>query len=39
VFVWKEFRGAGGAAKLYLAGMFACYLLALLFVSRAYLAG
>jgi glucose uptake protein len=39
VFVWKEFRGANQQAKLYLAGMFACYLLALFVISRAYTAG
>jgi glucose uptake protein len=39
VFVFKEFRGAGGRAKLYLAGMFVCYLLALLVISRAYTVG
>lgn len=35
VFVWKEFAGAGGKAKAYLALMFLFYLLALLFISRA----
>jgi glucose uptake protein len=39
VFVWKEFRGANQRAKLYLAGMFVCYLLALFVISRAYTAG
>lgn len=36
VFVWKEFRGANSQAKMYLALMFACYLVALLVISRAY---
>ena len=36
VFVWKEFAGAGGKAKGYLAGMFLFYALALFFISRAY---
>jgi hypothetical protein len=36
VFVWKEFRGANQQAKLYLAGMFVCYLLALFVIARAY---
>jgi glucose uptake protein len=36
VFVWKEFRGANQKAKLYLAGMFVCYLLALFVIARAY---
>jgi glucose uptake protein len=36
VFVWKEFAGAGGKAKGYLAGMFLFYILALFFISRAY---
>ncbi len=35
VFVWKEFAGAGGKAKAYLALMFLFYILALLFISRA----
>ncbi len=38
VFVWKEFRDAGSKAKMYLALMFACYILALLVISRAYIA-
>jgi glucose uptake protein len=38
VFVWKEFAGAGGKAKTYLALMFLFYILALLLVSRAYTA-
>lgn len=35
VFVFHEFRGSGTRAKLYLAGMFVCYLLALVLISRA----
>jgi glucose uptake protein len=38
VFVWKEFAGAGGKCKGYLAGMFVCYMLALLAISHAYAA-
>jgi len=36
VFVWKEFRGANTTAKIYLAAMFAFYLLALFVIARAY---
>lgn len=36
VFVWKEFAGASGKAKTYLALMFAFYLLALVAIARAY---
>ncbi len=36
IFVWHEFRGANGKAKLYLVGMFAAYLLALVLIARAY---
>ncbi len=36
VFAWKEFRGSTARAKLYLAGMFASYVLALLLIARAY---
>lgn len=36
VFVWHEFRGASGRAKGYLVGMFACYVLALVLIARAY---
>jgi len=36
VFAWREFRGSSAKAKLYLAGMFASYLLALLLIARAY---
>jgi len=39
VFVWKEFAGAGGKARTFLALMFLFYILALLLVSRAYTAG
>ena len=35
VFVWKEFAGAPRKAMLYLAGMFAFYCLAILFVAKA----
>ena len=35
VFVWKEFAGAPGKAKMYLVGMFAFYCLAILFVAKA----
>jgi glucose uptake protein len=38
VFVWKEFRGANTRAKGYLAAMFAAYVLALIFIARAYAA-
>jgi glucose uptake protein len=36
VFVWREFRGANATAKAYLGGMSACYVLALIMISRAY---
>jgi glucose uptake protein len=36
VFVWREFRGSGLRARLYLAGMFASYVLALVLIARAY---
>jgi glucose uptake protein len=36
VFAWKEFRGANMNAKVYLAAMFAAYLLALVLIARAY---
>jgi glucose uptake protein len=36
VFVWHEFRGASGRARIYLVGMFACYVLALVLIARAY---
>jgi glucose uptake protein len=35
IFAWKEFAGAGGRAKLYLALMFVFYALAILLVARA----
>jgi glucose uptake protein len=34
--VWHEFAGAGRRARVYLAAMFLCYLLALIFIARAY---
>jgi len=34
--VWHEFRGADRRARLSLAGMFACYVVALILVSEAY---
>lgn len=36
VAVWREFRGASGKAKGYLAGMFASYVLALVLIASAY---
>jgi glucose uptake protein len=36
VFVWKEFKGAGPRAKLYLTLMFVFYILAIVLVSLAY---
>ena len=36
VAVWQEFRGSNAKAKLYLAGMFTAYLLALVLIARAY---
>jgi glucose uptake protein len=36
VFVWHEFRGANKRAKIYLAIMFVCYLLALIVIAQAY---
>jgi glucose uptake protein len=36
VFVWHEFRGANSRAKMYLVGMFLCYLLALALIAHAY---
>ena len=36
VFVWKEFKGSNARAKLYLTGMFASYILALLLIAHAY---
>src|SRR5579864_2076975 len=34
VFVWHEFRGASSRARMYLVGMFICYLLALALIAR-----
>jgi len=39
VFVWQEFRGASGKAKLYLVGMFVSYMLALVMIARAFQVG
>ena len=39
VFVWNEFRGAPRSSKLYLAAMFILFPLAIVVISRAYLAG
>jgi len=39
VFFFKEFAGAGRGAKVYLALMFAFYIVALVLVARAYSAG
>ena len=36
VAVWGEFRGASAKAKLYLAGMFMCYCVALVLIAMAY---
>lgn len=36
VFVWHEFRGASTKAKVYLAGMFVFYVLALVLIALAY---
>jgi glucose uptake protein len=36
VLVWREFRGSNTQARLYLAGMFASYVLALVLIARAY---
>jgi len=36
VFAWKEFKGANGKAKGYLAAMVVSYLLALVLIARAY---
>jgi glucose uptake protein len=35
VFVWKEFAGAGSRSKMYLAGMFVFYCLAILLIAKA----
>ncbi len=39
VFVWREFRGSNRRARLYLAGMFTAYVLALVLIARAYQVG
>jgi glucose uptake protein len=36
LFVWKEFAGSAGRANKYLAAMFACYILAIVLVAKAY---
>lgn len=36
LFVWHEFRDAPARSKVYLAGMFVCYVLALAIISEAY---
>jgi glucose uptake protein len=36
VLVWQEFRGANATAKMYLAAMFVCYVLALAVIASAY---
>ena len=36
VFAWREFKDSNARARLYLAGMFAAYVLALLLIARAY---
>jgi glucose uptake protein len=36
VVVWREFRGSNAKAKMYLAGMFVAYLLALVLIALAY---
>jgi glucose uptake protein len=36
VFVWHEFRGATGRAKIYLVGMFIFYVAALVLIAHAY---
>lgn len=39
VFVWREFSGSNARAKMYLAGMFVSYVLALVLIALAYRAG
>jgi len=39
VFVWNEFRGAPRSSRLYLGAMFVLFPLAIVVISRAYLAG
>jgi glucose uptake protein len=36
LFVWKEFAGSGARANKYLAGMFGCYVVAIILVAKAY---
>jgi len=36
VFVWKEFRGSSTRARMYLAGMFVSYVVALALIASAY---
>ena len=36
VFMWKEFDGASVKSRVYLGGMFAAYVLALILIARAY---
>lgn len=36
VFVWKEFKGANSRARMYLAAMFALFILAIALVAQAY---
>jgi|ERR1051326_649629 glucose uptake protein len=36
VVVWHEFRGSSARARVYLAAMFAAYLVALILIARAY---
>lgn len=36
VFVWHEFRNAGTGARVYIAGMFICYLAALALIAQAF---
>jgi glucose uptake protein len=36
VFVWKEFRGSSTRARMYLAGMFLSYVVALALIAAAY---
>ena len=38
LFVWKEFAGSGGKANKYLALMFLFYILAIVFIAKAYTA-
>jgi glucose uptake protein len=36
VFVWHEFRSSGTRARVYLAAMFAAYVVAVILIARAY---